>query len=238
MSHRSLVILFSALLVACGSDFATTDVRVEMRAFSVDGPTEIVAPDADGADLVVESAEVNVRDIELYLPDDVDCEDFDGDEDFDCSDDDDDEKITIEGPFHVDLVEGTVAAEVALPVGNYRRVDVRVDDDESDVTFRAVGELDMGDATAEVEIVLDFNEDVRFEGDVEIDGTETSGTLLLGLVAANWLHDVPLQSCVEREDFADGPVTVGEDNSGSGSCSDLENAIRDNVESSGDLLTP
>ena len=230
---------------------------VEIKAVSAEdgeGPDAdggLAAPDGDGDVLAIETASVHIRDIELYLPSGVHCDDIDDDglggfsceDDFsddDDSDDDDsdgDAKLVLEGPFDVDLVSGEIVGdEVALPTGTYRRVDVRVDDDDNDLTFAAAGTMQVDGDDVEVEIRLDFNEDVRFEGEFTLGEADTVGSLVVGFDVQQWLAGVPLHECVAREGSTDGPLVIGDDNSGSGSCSDLENAIRDNVEASGELL--
>lgn len=255
MTTRTLVLLVALVPLACdatdgSTDFAHRTMDVELKAISADddsGPAAdggLAAPDGDGDVLAIVSASVHIRDIELYLPEGVGCDDVDDDDlgGFDCEDDDgdddsDDAKLVLDGPFDVDLVSGEIVGdEVALPTGTYRRVDVRVDDDEDDVTFAAAGTMDLDGEDVEVQIQLDFNEDVRFEGDLTIGEDDKVGSLVVGFDVQQWLAGVPLHECVRREGSTDGPLVVGEDNSGSGSCSDLENAIRDNVEASGKLI--
>ncbi len=213
-----------------GAQTGAGAVDVRLRAVEMEGdgfksPTE---PDSD---FVVDEASIRVRDIEFYLPEDVGCEDVDPE--FVCEDD---EKIVIEGPFAVDLIEGTIDETLVLPLGVYRRVDVRIDDGDDDISFRAAGTWNGSASPVALELAFDFNEDIRFEGEFEITEETHPDGLLLGLDVGSWIDAEAMTECATRNGELGDGVVLGEDNSGSGSCSDLENEVRDNIEASGSLI--
>lgn len=213
-----------------GPTAGTGVVDVRLRAVEMEGDG-FATPTTPDSEFAIDAASINVRDIEFYLPKDVGCEDVDPA--FDCEDD---EKIVLEGPFAVDLIDGSIGADLVLPVGTYRRVDVRVDDDADDISFRAAGTWNGEGRPVALELALDFNEDIRFEGAFEVSEETDAEGLLLGLDVGTWIDSGAMNECVNRDGALEDGVVIGEDNSGSGSCSDLENTVRDNVEASGELL--
>lgn len=182
-------------------------------------------------------ATLNLRDIKLDLPEGVTCADIEADlENATCSSDSaDDDTIEIEGPFVVDLVAGTSTPtldDVVIPALAYRRVDFRVDD-VNDVSFAVLADFDLDGTAMTLDLSLDFNEDIRIEeaGGVEV---TADSDLIAEFVVNDWLAGVDLATCIDDGDVTvDGTtVTVTEDST-SGSCSDIENVIKDNMKNSG-----
>jgi len=212
------------------------DISIRMAQPPIDPAARSEAPDATGALFAIESASAVVRHIRIDLPEELDCEDIEDDDDATCAED----TVEITGPFEIDLVTGisTPPLEaIELPLGDWKRVDVRLDDGEGDVldgntlVASGIASLDSGDTP--FELALKFNEDVRFE---DPDGISFGGgdAVLLGLDAGSWFADVPLAECAEDEDLEfSGDTLMIED--GDGSCSDVENAIKEAMKRSGDL---
>ena len=230
--------LVGLLLSACtGSD----GVGIEVRAVST-GPasqSELVFSDDGQSDYIVQTASLRLRHIELDLPDGSDCSDIaDALDGAECNDSVSDDKIRIQGPFDVNLVSGVATpslADVVIPEGTYKRVDFRVEDNSDDVSFAVTaGFTHNGDAMT-LELSLDFNEDIRIETPtgISVDG-ETD--LIAEFVVGSWLAGVDVGKCIDDDDVHTSGTTVTiDDNSTSGSCSDIENTIKDNMKHSGQL---
>ena len=82
---------------------------------------------------------------------------------------------------------------------------------------------------------LDFNEDIRIE-DPQGLTVDADSDLIAEFVVNNWLGGVDLGSCIDDEDVSiEGSTVVIDDSSTSGSCSDIENIIKENMKNSGQL---
>lgn len=265
MKNCSWILLFLLTSSACGSeDVASVNASVAMGLSSSLTPpanAAAVGQDQSGSVFTVESARAHVRDIELDLPDGLRCSDLvdfvpeppvscDSSDSDDSPGDDpsDHDTIRIAGPFVFDLVAQTSTPSLeglTLPSVAFQRVDVRFDDAEPDEgviasgdplageTLRALGTFDHAGNTTDYELILGFNEDARFE---RPDGVEVvdATTLLLQLDVDAWFQALPISECIE-----DGDLTVSNGvlvlTDGSGSCSDIENALKDAIKSSGQL---
>jgi len=237
--------LLCAVLSACSSD-ATHGVSggshlaIQAQALRDSDASTLSMQDDSGSEFSVSAASVHLRDIELDL-EDVSCADVErsllG---ATCSDDQDGDgvTITIEGPFDVDLVAGTSTPslnKVIIPTGSYRRIDFRADDNANDETFKVEASFDLDGLPSQLSLSLDFTEDIRFESDAGI--VVTQGTNLIAqLIVDGWLSGVNIASCVNDGDVTvqDDRVVVSDDSS-SGSCSDIENVIKDNMKNSGQI---
>jgi hypothetical protein len=261
--------------VTVGVQLALTG-SAETSAQSGDKP-ELVAHEAQGGAFAIEHARAVVERIELYLPtgDDDDSSDDDSSDDKgsdkvtgtdrrggSVSDDDatddsssDDsasgssgDKITIRGPFVVDLVDGTSTPEIAnvtIPAGHYRRVDVRFSNDGHgkldasdplhDLTFVADGKFTPnGAGEMPFNLALDFNEEARFESEAGIDISEESvKDVLLKLDVSKWFSALPVGNCMEEGALAaDGDMLVIDERA---ECSHIERDLKDAIKTSGRL---
>lgn len=250
-SLRSLTLctsLLTAPLLACGgSDVATVRLGLTGEGGQPAGR------DARGAMIKLESARAYVRHIELDLPSGAPCDpsgfdDQGGRLSLSCDDDptDDSHHLRINGPFVVDLVSGEASPampELVLPAGNYRRVDVRFDDAEAsegvvpsgdelaDRTIVAAGRLEDDSA---FDLRLRFNEDARFERAGGVEVPESVGQLLLWLDVGQWFAGLPIDGCRDdgHLDVRDGRLQLED---GRGSCSDVENHLKERIKTSGQL---
>lgn len=244
--------------VAVGVQLALTS-SAESQA-KADG-SALVAREAQGGEFAIEHARAVIERIELYLPEGQSsmgkdkCDDSHGtscDDDVEADDSssgaDDSAKITIRGPFVVDLVDGTSTPEIAnvmVPAGHYRRVDVRFSNDghgkldESDplhdLTFVADGKFTPNGAGAmPFNLALDFNEDARFESATGIDiGEESAQAVLLKLDVSKWFGALPIGNCMEQGDLAadSGTLVIDE----RAQCSHVERDLKDAIKTSGRL---
>ena len=132
---------------------------------------------------------------------------------------------------------------VPRPLGNYTRVDVRFDEaapDEGVVdaadplarrTMLAAGRLEDG---TPYDLSLAFDEDARFEDPAGLAIPEEVGALLLWLDVSAWFTALPLAECRQ-----DGDLEMVNDRlqlaEGRGSCSDVENHLKEQIKRSGQL---
>lgn len=236
-----------------GNPTVALDIRVTSSALET-SPAALVFLDDEGTEYTLSDASAYVRDIEIDLPDGVDCEDIEADlaggavcENGDSGSSD---SIVVDGPFVVDLVAGTATpsiAEIRLPSLPFRRVDIRLDDGRVDDGLLAPGDelvdrslvvradFEYMDEPVVLELSLKFNEDVRIEepGGVELSDSED---LVVLLDAAGWFEGIRIGRCLDDDDLVveDG-VLVIDDDAGSGSCSSVEGDIKDNIKESGQL---
>jgi len=231
---------FTTLIgLGCGGD-AVESMGLQVRAASstaAPSNADLIMLDSADTAFNLSVATLNLRDIKLDLPEGIVCADVEADlENASCSSDSGDEDtIEIEGPFLVDLVAGTSTPtldDVVIPALSYRRIDFRVDD-VNDESFAVIADFDLDGSAMTLDLSLDFNEDIRIEQAGGIDVTADSD-LVAEFVVNDWLAGVDIGACIDDGDVAvDGTtVTVSEDST-SGSCSDIENTIKDNMKNSG-----
>jgi hypothetical protein len=202
--------------------------------------------DDGGSDFALQAGTLNLRDIELDLPDGTTCADVEGafgggatcEDSDDPNDDSPNAKIVIDGPFEVDLVAGTATPsldDVQIPVGLYARVDFRVEDNPDDVSFAGLAGFQYQGDDMTLDFSFDFNEDIRIEDPAGISVDEDSD-LIAEFVVDNWLAGIDVGSCIDDGDVTVSGSTVQVDESStSGDCSDIEDTIKDNMKNSGQL---
>lgn len=232
--------------------------------------------DGAGSDLTIESAWVNIRKIELKLPDGVRCADIDfalsdlatcetedevdevdeDGEDESSSDESDDgeegDEIELNGPFIFNLLTGESIPSldsIEIPSGLFKEIEIEFDDlDQDDVLPEGVpatlventlivdGTITLDGTPTPISIRLDFSEEVEFEN---LNGLEVSevvflNSILISLDVSSWLAGIDLGDCVDKGDVGlEGETVVVDEDSSSGSCSDIEDTIKDNIEASG-----
>lgn len=255
-------IAIASLLLTVGCDAETgshignplAQVSFELRAVDDSGNNEtIVFSDEAGTEYELTEARANFREIELDLPSDIACTDIEeslagGAE---CKSDGGGHTILIDGPFVVDLLTGQSTpslAAIRLPAITYTRIDFRIDDadpedgviesdDElADVSLVASADFSYMDEDLTLNLVLKFNEDVRVESEEGITVPD-GGVLEVLLDTGLWLDDVPIGECLDDDDLevVDGVLSIDENTSGGGDCSDIEDTIKDNIKNSADL---
>ena len=235
-------VLNTVALVSLGSlgcDSSGPDAAgLALIAVTVDQPAgaaELAVTDDADTEFTLTTASLEVRDIELDLPEGTLCADVEADlVGATCSD----ETIKIDGPFTIDLVAATsepTLDDIELPALSYRRLDVRVDDNSDDVSFAALADFELDGAPVVLDLSLGFNEDIRVEGGDGV-AVDADTDLVVEFVASDWLSGIDIAGCIEDGDLTvdAGTVSVSDDSS-SGSCSDIENTIKDNMKNSGRL---
>lgn len=250
MSPRSLMLATSlALHAGCTGGFGGTETgnavaNVEMRARRADGGPPASA-EQSGTAFGFDSVRAYVREIRLEL-DVASCADVATEElvaPVSCTG----STVLVEGPYVFDLLAATAEPsldDLTIPGATYRRIDVRFDDADpsdglvaetdplADFTFLGAGDADLGGSTA-FRMELAFNEDARFESPdaIEVrDGT----TLSLLLDPTAWFGALPLATCFSDGDLPlDGTTVIVAD--GAGGCSDIEQALKEAIKTSGQL---
>ena len=214
-------------------------------------------------------------DVDITLPDFATCENEgeddsddaadDSDDTADDSDDEDDTQalssldeqegaeIEFEGPFVVDLINGTVTPsldDLVVPSGIIRRIDVKIDDTEEDAvlpdgapatllgnSLAASGTVTLNGVDTPFSMAFDFGEEMRFEDLTGLTVSEAVDVnqIILSFDVDAWFSGIDIQSCVDDDelDISNGVILLDE---GSGDCSDIENTIKDNVKDSGVLI--
>lgn len=197
--------------------------------------------DLSGTLFTIKEARTSVRHIQFDFPDgEIDSLDED--------------KISIDGPFLIDLMTGIstpVISEFTIEAGLYKRIDVRLDDskasdglvDSSDALFENTlvvsGNFDYDNVLGRsYSIVLKFNEDVRFEepGGILID-EETLNNVVINLLVDEWLEGIDITACLDAGDLTldnQGNLLI-DGSSGGGGCQDIEGIIKSNIKNNYDF---
>lgn len=212
----SAILSLSATLGACaGLDTGNGEVGDVELALSLDGSTSL---DSGGASFTFTQVRANVRHIDLYLPS--------GD------------KRRVEGPWSVDLVTGQATPPFPrvedVPIGGYRRVDIRFAPGDDDVTLAAIGTVPFQSQPTPFTLALSFDEDARFEGSPIVLDAGGLASLVARLDPSEWFANLPLSECAADGDLPiDAGTIVITDHQGA--CSDIEGDIKDAIKASGAL---
>lgn len=232
---------------------AKGSVTVAMQAASSqDGLAKIASPrnpdgsftilDAGGSRITVQTAFANVGRIRLKLPDGLDCGDAD---ETACEA----AEVVVPGPIIADLMTGKWQPDpgtIRIPVGAYRRIEVRLDGKSKDKPGPDSG-LDghslmikghfahAGNPEMPLRILLDFDEDVEFTSDpgLSVESMELNRFIIF-LDVEKWLAGVDLVGCIEDGKLvsdADGGISISKDNT----CGQLQADVKAGIKASGSL---
>ena len=243
--HAAFFVISSVLALGCASEDTAT-VALELRATTgadtID-PGSLTMADNGDVEYALQAASLHLRNIEIDLPDGLECGDIaealSGPATCETAEAaNDEDKIVIDGPFDVDLVGGKAEPSiesVRIPVGDYKRIDFRVEDNADDVSFAVRAAFRHEDQDLTLDLSLDFNEDIRIEAEQGVSVTEETD-LIAEFVIDSWLAGVDIGSCIADGDVVmDGTTVVVDESSTSGSCSDIEDTIKNNMKNSGQL---
>jgi hypothetical protein len=152
--------------------------------------------------------------------------------------------IHFNGPFRVDLLSGSSnppLENLAVPVGTYKRVDLRVDDYKDSPTdplygysLLLYGRYTSGTTTITFRFALEFNEDIRFESPTGITiGTEGGKDFLLQFPVSTWLGRADLTSCFQNLPSGTTFLNIDDqsDNEPSDACK-IEKILKDSFKNS------
>ena len=229
---RKLFVAALVVVAATACDVAAskgTDTGNGLR-FGFGGPGPFYAEDAAGTIFEIREARANIDRIRLFLPGGIDCDAVDPHPQVRCNP----AMYVIEGPFDVDLVAGTSdpPIEAPLPVGTYRRFEVRfmASDALGDRTLVGSGVFDDGGTETSFDFAFRFNDTARLEPDGGVT-VAADKEVLASLDVSTWFSAVPITDCLASGDLesTDGRLRLVD---GSGRCSSLESDIIDAVKSS------
>ena len=264
-SNGGLFLLAAAMAVSCMDDRQAGgtgignptkgSVTVAMQAASgVDGLGKTAAPrnpdgsftltDAGGSSITVQVALANVGRIKLKLPDGLDCKDA-GETACEAA------EAVIPGPMIADLITGKWLPDpgtIRIPVGAYRRIDVRLEGKSKDKPGPDSG-LDghslilrgifgySGKADRRLSITLDFDEDVRFVSDTGL-SLDSIGLnrFTVFLDVERWLTGVDIGGCLDEGKLkldADGGLAIDKENA----CGLLQSELKAAIKASGKLVS-
>lgn len=230
-------------LIGC-SDGGLGTAGLQVRAGSMAGPagggTLVMIDDRQGEFALV-TAHLALRDIKLDLPEGITCADVEADlvgatcEPATALGEED--TIEIAGPFTVDLVTGAAEPgldDIQIPALTYQRIDFRVDG-QGDYGFVAAADFELDGSPARLELALDFSEDIRIESPEGV-AVDSDTDLIAEFVVDDWLAGVSISDCVaDDSDVLEGSTVRIDESATSGSCSGIENTVKDNMKRSGQL---
>lgn len=230
------------------------EVAVVME-LAADGAT-LAATDKAGTTFTIDSADVLVEEIDLWLPVGEPCSDRVPVPTLTdappapyvpiCTADD--TKLRVLGPWHVDLVTGVLEPSLAsldLPDGTYVRVGARMRPalpGEADVhaadaldhqTIDVTGRVTLGGAEARWDLRLDFTDEARFEPASPIEIGPGVSSIFLLLDVETWFAKLDLAACMTAGEVpkdADGTYELAEL---APRCGNIENAIRTAIRDAG-----
>lgn len=256
----SAAMVVGALGAGCGDDdpsgtprtFGTASLALE--ATSTLGTAErIELQDPQGTTYTITELWVAIDEIELDLPDDLDCDDV---EDqiggrVECDDgllEGEDDEIKIEGKIAFNLLTGETVPDIStlrIPALNYDEVDLEVNNIDSDQdefpafirgeTVRLLADFERNNSKEELDARFSFDTEAKFgEGMDEefLFDLNDGDTLVLRLDVSNWFNDVRITQCLDDGDLKSASGRVVVDDDVSGACSDAEGEFETNFEES------
>ncbi len=230
----ALTVIFAAACDTGASKGTDTGNGLRLGLTAADGQAgPYDAEDAQGTQFTVRTAKANVASVLLFLPAEIDCDEIEPHEQATCNP----ARYEISGPFEIDLVTMTSnpPIEAPIPVGTYKRVEVRFVSGGTlgDRTLVGSGVFDDNGTETGFDFAFGFNATSRFEseGGVVI---QPDNELLALLDVSTWLSAAPITDCLQAGDVDvnDGRLQLAD---GRGQCRALENDIVDAVKKSGRL---
>lgn len=271
MKKLAATLFTATLLAACGGNSgggeadvisgvrikATSSAAATASAKATDpAPAGLAMADQDGTVFVMDTARASVKDIEIELPEGMECEDSEDDIASDlltCESVDD--SFAIKGPFVLDLIAGTSTPDISavgLPSGTYSHVAVKFEEAEvEDGLVLAEDPLaghtiylsgtfkfdpnDAGETEKTFELLLKFSEEAEFANvaGATIDSL-AADDLILSLDVASWFSALPITSCITNGDLqvVDNHLMISD---ATGDCQNLEDSLKEAIKGSAEL---
>jgi hypothetical protein len=238
-----------SLLLLAGACSDDSGAGIAMSALSKDGKAP-VAKDGTSSAFTMQQGLLHLRHIELDLPSGRSCSDLAGQlSGATCRDGagGEEAKVRVEGPIVVDLVAGTSTpslANVVIPSGTYRRIDLRVDDGQPQQgvvqagspldrnALAVIAAFDHRGTPAVLDLRLNFDEDIRIEQPAGV-SVAAGEDLVARFAAANWLAGINLNACVDTLTATAGRYVIDDRNDGA--CAGIEDTVKRTMKQSGDL---
>ncbi len=209
------------------SDFdpGQASFAIEATSSISEADQELVFADSVGTVYTLTESELYVEEIELELPEFLDCEDIEGQLDprvtcdsqfadeanFDGDDDiSNDAELEIAGPFVLDIVTGETTpplGDIRIPAVIYQEIDIEYDEADADVRGVRSGDEIVGNTWIVHATFQDEKQNERelvmrvgFGGEIDIepdDGIDVpeDGGLVFTFDVARWLENIPLDEC-------------------------------------------
>ena len=246
---QGLTLTALCALLGCGKEDeaqAPAPKGASLSLMLTESTNEGMQEDSAGAPFYLLTARAYIRQIELDLPDGERCDELSGDligATCEAGEGADEDKIVIEGPRLINLINGDVTpplTDVLIPEGRYKRVDIRFDDGrpdeglitEEDMLNDRSLDLSFGfDHDEELTLLsvrLKFNEDLRVEAPEGVEVAD-GDALIAQLDVTQWLQMIDFFSCVDGEGLTtNGPlVFIDDDEPAEGSCAGIEGDIKE-----------
>lgn len=203
-------------LTGSSKDTVTT-LSIRANSTQVNRSGEIELQDKVGNAITLSEAKLAVRHVEFVM--------------------ENDSSYKITGPFVVDLLSGVTTPEISsteIPLGAYKRIDVRIDDSDEDFTMISSNDslyeysLYAKGMYEEREFImkLKFNEDVRFDFAAPLSVLDIArNDFVLTLTVSEWFSLLDLTECIAAQEKMD-IVTVVDDEEW---CSDIEGDLKETI---------
>lgn len=244
------------------SDFdpGQASFELQVRSSLGDSADDLVFADADGTVYTLTEGELLIDQIELELPEFIDCEDIEAqlsdgvacDSAFQDTFDDDtstDAELKISGPFVLDLVTGETTpdiGDVQIPAVIYDEVDVELDTADTDVRGVEPGDAIIGkswvvratfqdekQSERELSLSLGTDTEIDVEPDEGLDVPE-GGRLVITLDVARWLEGIPLTQCRLDGDLkTSGNTVFVSGQTDAGACLNMDERLENTLKASG-----
>ena len=231
------------------SDFETATLNIEATNTALDGIAPLIIEDADGTDITLTNAQINIERIQLGLPENVTCADLSGvivsPLICDTRNFEDAGQLVIQGPIVHSLTTGASAPAIStfqIPAIDYTDVTVAVgvarqdevaDSDLGGNTLILDGDFEVEQQKLQLFTELSFRTDARaLLGGADGDDNDANHTIVLQLDVADWFENIPLTSCLEDADLKPQGNLVILDEDATGECAGVEQTFAASFEDS------
>ena len=236
----SVTLGLGLMLTGCGSSANLTDGGMTTARFALKLASPTVTGLTIGEGLDVSAATITVKRIELWLPEDRDCEDSDNEglddrggchREAETEDDLEEDKIKIEGPFVFNLLTGESTpplTDFSIPSGVYKRIRLKADPDAAaTVSISAL----VGEAPLEIAFQSDEEIDVETAEGLSVqEGSINAIVAEVNLSGAFAQFD--LAACVSGGNFSEsspGAYVANSSNPPTGACSELLEILEESI---------
>jgi len=232
-----LIILTTYLMACSETESTATEASFSMQLSNSSQAKRTAdsfsITDAGGTTFVITEARANVRHIEFDMP---------------SGSTDSTKKFIIDGPFVIDLMNGTsmpAVGDFEIKPGIYKRIDVRLDDsklsdglisnsdDLMNATLILKGTFNYNSTPGRnFTLILKFNEDIRFqEAGGIIVREDQANEVIINLHVDEWLQDVNITDCINTDELildVNGDLHF-DDNNVNDNCDAIEKTLKKNI---------
>lgn len=224
---------------------------------------DLTFADSNGTVYTVTESRLVVQEIEMELPNFIDCTDIEAqlapevkcdsafDDETDFSDDDisNSAELKIEGPFVLDLVSGELnppLGEIRIPAVTYQEVDVEFEKATSTTRGVSSGDEIIGNSWI---VRAEFQDEkggernlvmrVGFSGEIDVEpdrgiNVPEGSRVTFTFDVARWLENIPLTSCLRDGDLkTSGQQVLVTNSTDSGECLNMKARLENTLKVSG-----